>query len=195
MNREMARNILGENATEEQITNLLNQWHIDESTKIKDLESQINDLSKQSEKYKDYDDIKTKLDEINKANMTEQEKLEQQRKEIETNLSNSRKIYNKAKVMELLAGENVDEAIINSIVTDNLETTMATANALKTNLAAIKDSVANKTKESLSTLDLTPTISNVPQNNSMTMDKFLDLSAEEQNKFMTEHPTEFSNLK
>ena len=195
MNREMARNILGENATEEQITNLLNQWHIDESTKIKDLESQINDLSKQSEKYKDYDDIKTKLDEINKANMTEQEKLEQQRKEIETNLSNSRKIYNKAKVMELLAGENVDEAIINSIVTDNLETTMATANALKTNLAAIKDSVANKTKESLSTLDLTPTISNVPQNDSMTMDKFLDLSAEEQNKFMTEHPTEFSNLK
>ena len=97
--------------------------------------------------------------------------------------------------MELLAGENVDEAIINSIVTDNLETTMATANALKTNLAAIKDSVANKTKESLSTLDLTPTISNVPQNDSMTMDKFLDLSAEEQNKFMTEHPTEFSNLK
>ena len=38
MNRELAREILGENATEEQVTNLLNQWHIDESAKIKELE-------------------------------------------------------------------------------------------------------------------------------------------------------------
>jgi hypothetical protein len=195
MNREMAREILGENATEEQITNLLNQWHIDESSKIKELENQVNDLSKQNKKYSDYDEIKAKLDEINKANMTEQEKMEEQRKEIATNLSNSRKIYNKAKAMEILAGENVDEKIIDSLVTDNLETTLATINALKTNLTAIKDGVAKNTKESLTTLDLTPTMTNVPQNDVMTMDKFMDLTAEEQDKFVNEHPTEFQNLK
>lgn len=195
MNREKARQILGENATEEQVTNFLNEWHNEKKAETKQYETQLNELQNKINQYSDYDDIKAKLDEINKANMSEQEKLEEQRKEIANNLSNSRKIYNKAKAMEILAGENVDEKIIDSLVTDNLETTMATINALKTNLTTIKDSVASKTKESLSTLDLTPTMSNVPQDNTMTMEKFFSLSAEEQEKFVTEHPTEFENLK
>lgn len=195
MNREKARQILGENATEEQVTNFLNEWHNEKKAETKQYETQLNELQDKINQYSDYDDIKAKLDEINKANMSEQEKLEEQRKEIANNLSNSRKIYNKAKAMEILAGENVDEKIIDSLVTDNLETTLATINALKTNLTTIKDSVANKTKESLSTLNLTPTMSNVPQDNTMTMEKFFSLSAEEQEKFVTEHPTEFENLK
>ena len=193
MNREKARQILGENATEEQVTNFLNEWHNEKKTETKQYETQLNELQDKINQYSDYDEIKAKLDEINKANMSEQEKLEEQRKEIANNLSNSRKIYNKAKAMEILAGENVDEKIIDSLVTDNLETTMATINALKANLTTIKDSVANKTKESLSTLDLTPTMSNVPQD-TMTFDKFNQLSAEEQEKFINEHPQEFENL-
>ena len=192
MDRIKARQIIGENATDEQVTNFLNEWHNSRKEEQKQYETQLNELQS---KISDYDDIKTKLDEINKANMTEQEKMEEQRKEIATNLSNSRKIYNKAKAMEILAGENVDEKIIDSLVTDNLETTLATINALKTNLTAIKDGVAKNTKESLTTLDLTPTMTNVPQNNVMTMDKFMDLSAKEQDKFVNEHPTEFQNLK
>ena len=192
MDRIKARQILGENSTDEQVTNFLNEWHNSKKEEQKQYETQLNELQS---KISDYDDIKAKLDEINKANMTEQEKMEEQRKEIATNLSNSRKIYNKAKAMEILAGENVDEKIIDSLVTDNLETTLATINALKTNLTAIKDGVAKNTKESLTTLDLTPTITNVPQNDVMTMDKFMDLSAEEQDKFVNEHPTEFQNLK
>lgn len=195
MNREKARQILGENATEEQVTNFLNEWHNSKKEEQKQYETQLNELQSKINQYSDYDDIKAKLDEINKANMTEQEKMEQQRKEIETNLANSRKIYNKAKAMEILAGENVDEKIIDSLVTDNLDTTLATINALKTNLTAIKDGVAKNTKESLTTLDLTPTMTNVPQNDVMTMEKFMDLSAEEQEKFVNEHPTEFGNLK
>lgn len=195
MNREKARQILGENATEEQVTNFLNEWHNSKKEEQKQYETQLNELQNKINQYSDYDDIKAKLDEINKANMTEQEKMEQQRKEIETNLANSRKIYNKAKALEILAGENVDEKIIDSLVTDNLDTTLATINALKTNLTAIKDGVAKNTKESLTTLDLTPTMTNVPQNDVMTMEKFMDLSAEEQDKFVNEHPTEFQNLK
>lgn len=195
MNREKARQILGENATEEQVTNFLNEWHNSKKEEQKQYETQLNELQNKINQYSDYDDIKAKLDEINKANMSEQEKLEEQRKEIANNLSNSRKIYNKAKAMEILAGENVDEKIIDSLVTDNLDTTLATINALKTNLTAIKDGVAKNTKESLTTLDLTPTMTNVPQNDVMTMEKFMDLSAEEQEKFVNEHPTEFGNLK
>lgn len=194
MNREMARKILGENATEEQITNLLNQWHIDESSKIKELESQVNNLSKEKEKYSDYDTIKQQLDDINKANMSEQEKLEQMKKEVETNLKNSRIIVNTAKAKEILAGLDLDDDTIGLVVTDDETTTISRANNLKSKFEAMKENVAKQTKESLSTVDLTPTLSNVNQNDVMTIDKFNQLSAEEQNKFIVEHPQEFENL-
>ena len=161
MNREMARKILGENATEEQITNLLNEWHIQESSKIKELENQVNDLSK----------------------------------EAETNLKNSRIIVNNAKAKEILAGYDLDDEIFSMLVSDDETTTINRANKLKEKFDIQKQFVETKTKEQLSTLDLTPSISNVQQNDLMTMDKFLDLSAEEQDKFMNEHPTEFNNLK
>ena len=172
MNREMARNILGEEATEEQITNLLNQWHIDESSKIKELESQVNNLSKEKEKYSDYDTIKKQLDDINKANMSEQEKLEQMKKEAEMNLKNSRIIVNTAKAKEILAGLDLDDETIGLVVTDDETTTINRANNLKSKFDVMRENVAKQTKESLSTQDLTPTISNVNQNDVMTLDKF-----------------------
>ena len=43
--------------------------------------------------------------------------------------------------------------------------------------------------------DLKPSISNVNQNEDvMTIDKFSNLSAEEQEKFINEHPEEFEKL-
>lgn len=194
MNREMARKILGEEATEEQITNLLNQWHIDESSKVKELESQVNNLSKEKEKYSDYDTIKKQLDDINKANMSEQEKLEQMKKEAEMNLKNSRIIVNTAKAKEILAGLDLDDDTIGLVVTDDETTTINRANNLKSKFDIMRENVAKQTKESLSTQDLTPTISNVNQNDAMTLDKFNKMTAEEQNRFAVEHPTEFENL-
>ena len=46
----------------------------------------LNNLESENSKYRDYDSIKKQLDDINKANMTEQEKLEEQKKEIEKNI-------------------------------------------------------------------------------------------------------------
>ena len=194
MNREKAREILGENATEEQITNLLNQWHIDESAKVKDLESKVNNLTSENSKYSDYDSIKKQLDDINKANMTEQEKLEQMKKETEKNLQESRIIVNTAKAKDILAGLNVSDSLIAKLVSDDENNTINSANELKTMLETQKEEVAKQTKESLVTQNIQPTISNVPQNDAMTMDKFMQLSAEEQNTFINEHPQEFSNL-
>lgn len=195
MNREKAREILGENATEEQITNLLNQWHIDESAKIKDLEGKVNTLTEQSTKYSDYDEIKKKLDEINQANMTEQEKLAKDKEEIAKNLAESRIIKNTAKAKDILAGLNVNEKLIARLVSEDENETLSSVNELKTMLELQKESVAKKTKEDLVTMNVQPTISNVPQqSDGMTMDKFMNLSAEEQNKFIEEHPQEFNNL-
>lgn len=196
MNREEARKILGEGATEEQITNLLNSWHIQESAKVKELETQVSSLTEQNSKYSDYDSIKKQLDDINKANMTEQEKLEQMKKETEANLKNSRIIVNTAKAKEILTGLDLDDELIALVVSDNADKTIANANKLKAKFDSQKDIVAKQTKETLINVDLKPTVSNVNQNDDgiMTFEKFGNLSAVEQEKWINEHPTEFENL-
>lgn len=195
MNREKAREILGENATEEAITNLLNQWHLDESAKIKDLENQVNNLTNENSKYSDYESIKKQLDDINKANMTEQEKLEQQKKEIEKNLKDSRIIVATAKAKEILSGESIDDEQIKDLVSDDLEETIARANRWKETITSLKDSVAKKTQEDLTKLNIQPTISNVSQTETtMNFDKFSKMSANEQNKWLEENPNGLENL-
>lgn len=198
MTREEARKILGEEATEEQITNLLNNYHIQESNKVKELENQINSLSEQNSKYSDYDEIKKQLDEINKANMSEQEKLEAQKKEIETNLKTSRIIVNTAKAKEILAGLDLDDDIISLVVSDDADKTVTSANKLKAKFDSTKELVAKETKESLANLNLDPTLPNVKQGEGEdvidTFEKFGKLSATEQEKWISEHPNEFENL-
>lgn len=195
MNREKAREILGEGASEEQITNLLNNWHLDENAKVKELEEQINSLNANAKKYSDYDEIKSKLDEINKANMTEQEKIEQMRKETEANLKNSRIIVNTAKAKEILTGLDLDDDIISLVVSDDADKTISSANKLKAKFDMQKENVAKETKESLINIDLTPSMPNVNQNdNIMTLEKFGNMSAEEQNKWLQENPNGLENL-
>ena len=198
MNREEARKILGEGATEEQITNLLNSWHIQESAKVKELETQVNNLTEQNSKYSDYDSIKKQLDDINKANMTEQEKLEQMKKETEANLKNSRIIVNTAKAKEILTGLDLDDELISLVVSDNADKTIDNANKLKAKFDSQKDIVSKQTKETLINVDLKPTVSNVNPNNDDgiidTFEKFGALSAAEQEKWINEHPNEFENL-
>ena len=203
MDREKARKILGDGATEEQITNLLNNWHLDENAKVKELEEQINSLTATNnsltatnKKYSDYDEIKSKLDEINKANMTEQEKLEQMKKETELNLKNSRIIVNTAKAKEILAGLDLDDETISLVVSDDADKTISSANKLKAKFDSIKENVAKETKESLINIDLSPSMSNVNQSetNVMTLEKFGNMSAEEQNKWLQENPNGLQNL-
>lgn len=195
MTRDEAKKILGENATEEQITNLLNNYHLTESSKIKTLEEQLNTLKSENSKYSDYDTIKSKLNEIEQANMTEQQKLEQMKIETEKNLKESRIIVNTAKAKEILAGENIDEQLIASLVDDNLDNTIAKATMFKQTLTNLKDSVAKQTKESLVNTDLKPSITNVnPNQDVMTLEKFGNMSAEEQNKWLQENPNGLENL-
>ena len=195
MTRDEAKKILGESATEEQITNFLNNYHLNENAKVKELQDQLDALKSENSKYSDYDTIKTKLNQIEQANMTEQQKLDQMKKETENNLRESRIIVNTAKAKEILAGENIDEKLIASLVDDNLENTIAKATMFKQTLTNLKDSVAKQTKESLVNADLKPTIPNVnPNEDVMTLDKFGNMSAEEQNKWLQENPNGLQNL-
>lgn len=195
MNRDEARKILGEEATEEQITNFLNNYHNNENAKLKALENELNALKQENAKYSDYDELKTKVSDMEKASMTEQEKLEEMKKEIEKNLKNSRITVNTAKAKEILAGENVNEKIIAKLVSDNEQDTIESATLYKQSLQELKDNIAKETKESLLKVDVTPTITNVSQTEDiMNFDKFSKMSAVEQEKWINEHPDEFKNL-
>ena len=196
MTRDEAKKILGEAATEEQITNFLNNYHLTENAKVKELQDQLNALKSESSKYSDYDAIKSKLTEIEQASMSEQEKLEQMKKETEENLRQSRIIVNTAKAKEILAGEDINEELINSLVDDNLDNTVAKATMFKETLTNLKDSVAKKTKESLVNTDLKPSIPNVNPNENVidSFEKFANMSAEEQNKWLQENPNGLDKL-
>lgn len=196
MNREKARQILGEGATEEQVTNFLNEWHNEKKEETSKYETELSKLQEQVNKYSDYDAIKKQLDDINKANMSEQEKLEQMKKEVETNLKNSRIIVNTAKAKEILAGLDLDDDTINLVVSDDEATTITRANNLKTKFDTMRESVAKQTKEDLMSANLKPNISNVNQNADVidTFEKFGKLSSAEQTKWINEHPGEFEKL-
>lgn len=191
MKRDDIKNILGDGASEEQITNLLNAFH----NSSKEAKNKIDELNAKLSKISDYDDIKKKLDDINKANMSEQEKLEADKKLTAETLKKAQIIYNTAKVKEILSGESVDDNLISNLVTDNEEVSIANANALKQTLTNLKDSVEKKTRESLATANLKPSITNVTQGEDvMTFEKFSKMSAIDQEKFITEHPDEFDKL-
>ena len=191
MTRDNVKEILGEGATDEQVSAILNAFHSDIDAK----EKEISSLNSKLQSQKDYDDIKKQLDDINKANMTEQEKLEEQKREIEKNLRESKIIVNTAKAKEILAGLPLTDEIINSLVRDDEQATITNATNLKTQMESLKTETDKKVREELANIDLKPAITNVPQDGgAMTWDKFEGLSLEEQNKFAEEHPEEFANL-
>lgn len=191
MTRDNVKEILGEGATDEQVSAILNAFHSDIDAKDKE----INSLNSKLQKQNDYDAIKNELEEIHKANMSEQEKMEEQKKEIEKNLRESKIIVNTAKAKEILAGLPLTDDIINSLVRDDEQATITNANNLKAQMESLKSETDKKVREELANVDLKPAISNVPQDGgAMTWDKFKSLSQEEQNQFEEEHPEEFANL-
>ncbi|MBO5143020.1 MAG: hypothetical protein J6C46_08575 [Clostridia bacterium] len=192
MNRDEARKILGEGATEEQVTNLLNSFHNAEKVKndkIAQLESQLNNVS-------DYDDIKKQLDDINKANLSREEQIALKEKEAEQKLANASIILNTTKAKEILSGFDLDDETISMLVSDDEAKTINNATKLKEKFDSLKENVAKETKETLTNVDLTPSITNVNQNekDEMTIEKFMNLSSEEQEKFINENPEKFENL-
>jgi len=197
MTRDEVMQILGEGATDEQVKAILDKFH-EKDSELRSAKENATALAKaQADLAKTQAELNTaqsQLDKINRDNMTEQEKIEASRKEAEKYVSDSKKLYAKAKATEILASVGItDEKLINSLVSDNVELTEANANIYVENIKNIKDSVEKQTRESLSTADLKPNASN-SSNDGMTWEKFISLNEEEQSRFEQEHPEEFANL-
>lgn len=197
MSREEAIQLLGEGATEEQIKGLLDKFHAKDNelrtktNELNNIQSQLDDTNKK------LNNTQSQLDAINKAQMTDAEKMEAQKKEAEEYLANSKKIFAKAKAQEILSSVGItDEELINTLVTDDVDLTVKNANIYVNNIKTISESVEKKTKEALSAQDLKPTPSNNVSNNNegMTWEKYQTLSESEQSAFANEHPEEFAKL-
>ena len=193
ISREEIKKKLGENATDEQISAMLDLLHTSE----KNLKDEKNNLQTQLDKLSDYDEMKQKLAEIENEKLTEQERLQKEKEEIAKNLKESRLVKNKAKVMTVLAGLDIDEESVDSLVSEDENVSINKANKLKTKIETLSQEVEKKTKENLTQLNIKPNVNekNLDNNNgAMTFEKFRSLSQEEQNKFANEHPEEFEKL-
>lgn len=188
--------LLAKGYTEEQVTDILNTLHSvskDKDKQIADLQSEV--LTKGEFETK-YNAAQHQLDELNKANMTEQEKFEAMKKEAETNLRNSKIIVNKAKAKEILSGLDIDESLIDTLVSEDEQATINNANLLKNRFTTFKDTVEKQTRESITNLNAKPETTNVPQQDDgvMTLDKFYKMTNDEQIKFVNENPGAIENL-
>lgn len=182
--------------TEEQVTEILNGFH--ESSK--GLQKELADIKAQNVTFaNDNATMKTRLEEIDKANMSEQEKIEQMKKETQKNLSDSKKILNSAKAKEILtetgiSGEEL-EKVVKSIVSEDEELTIENATNIATIYKSIKEETIKKTKEDLLNMNLKPNYSNKDSNNGiMTREEFNKLSYNEQKKLKDERPEEYKAI-
>ena len=190
--------LLAKGFTEEQVTEILNMHHNESQQVNKENERLKGEIASAKEQLAGYSNMEEELKKFKEAQMTEQEKLEAMKKETEKNFAMSKRIKNEAQARTILAqlGGEIDERILNSIVSEDSDKTIANATALVNMIKAKEEETAKKTKENIQNLNVLPNPSNVPSGEKIikTFEDFDALSYEEQVKFAEEHPDEFKNL-
>ena len=187
--------LLEKGYTEEQVTDLLNSFHNANNEMKKENESLKKALESKSALEEQNKSLQSQLDAINEANLTEQEKIAKEREEAEKYLSNAKKINNTAKAKEILAGLDIDDTLIATLVSDDENSTVANANLLKAKIENIREVAITTTKEQLANLDVKPKPSNIPQDDGiMTLEKFNKMSMTEQAIFKRENPDVYAEL-
>lgn len=200
MTREEAKKILGENATDEQITNLLNAYHTEVNAKNDTINDLTNKLNNSQKKIETLTNIEKEFNDLKKSQMSEQELIEQQKKELAEQISSNKKFGNSIKAKSILVGagissERADE-LVGKFVKEDEQATVDLANDFVQEINSIKELTAKQVKDNLANNDLRPNPSNIQPNDDkkMTWDKFQKLSLTEQDKFQKEHPEEFNAL-
>lgn len=189
--------LISKGYSEEQVTELLNLFHSENQETTKENERLKGELAGANEKIAGYSNMEKEYNQYKQSQMTEQEKFEAMKKETEKNFAMSKRVYNEAQAKTILAEiGGVDESVLNSIVSEDSEKTIANANALVNMFKTREQETIKKTKEQIQNTNILPNPSNVPEDKGMitTFDEFDKLPYEEQDKFQREHPKEFENL-
>lgn len=199
MNRDEVRKLLGEGATEEQISAVLNRFHTEQkglTEQISNLQGQVTNLTTEKTELLGY---KNQLAEVQKANMTKEQLIEAREKELAEEKKKTLMERNAIKAKSILVGAGIGDAeadeLVASIVKEDEQATISSANLFATQFNNIKENTAKQTREELANLNLKPNPTNIPPNSdAMTWEKFSKLSDEEQNKFAAENPEAFAKL-
>lgn len=187
--------LLEKGYTEEQVTDLLNAFHSVNNEVKKENESLRKALESKSALEEQNKTLQSQLDAINEANLTEQEKIAKEREEADKYLSNAKKINNTAKAKEILAGLDIDDTLVATLVSDDEQTTIANANLLKNKINAVREVAITTTKEQLANLDVKPNPTNIPQDDAgMTLEKLNSMSLTDQLMFKRENPDVYADL-
>lgn len=182
--------------SEEQTTEILNELH--ESSK--GLQRELENVKALNVTYaNDNATMKTRLDEIDKNNMTEQQKIDKMLKDAEKKLRESEIILNTSKAKEILSsiglvGDELEE-VAKSIVTNSEETTIKNANNIANVYKNMREQTIKKTKEEIANINLKPNNKDKDNDDSgMDYNKFQKLTYNEQKKFKDENPEAYKNL-
>ena len=200
MTREDAKKLLGENATDEQVTALLNSVHSEieaKNTQINDLQSKLTNSTNRVNELAGFEEELRKMKE---GQMTKEQLIEQKERELEAKINATNRLQNSIKAKSILVGAGISseraDVLVNKFVKEDEQATLDLANDFVAELNTVKELTAKQVKDDLSKVDITPGGSNVNPKVpvEMTLEKFSKMSDEEQNKFVEEHPDEFANL-
>ena len=189
--------LLAKGYTEEQVTDLLNTFHSANNEVKKENENLRKELENKTQVEAKANELQKQIDAINEANLTEQERIAKEKEEADRYLSNAKKINNTAKAKEILAGLDIDDTLIATLVSEDENATINNASLLKSKLESVREIASKNAREEISNLNVKPEPSNVPQSDegSMTLDKFNKMSLTEQVNFKRENPDVYANLK
>ena len=191
---------LSKGYSEEQITDLLNMFHNDRQNDLTEMENLKKTNNEISQKF---NNVNGELQKIKNANLTEQEKIEKMLKEAEetVNRANAKersanKVYNKAKAKEILAEYNLNDELIDTLVSDDEAITLKNVNNWKNAIDSMNQNTVKKVREEISNIDVRPTQTNVSQGCDVrTKEKMSKLSLTELKAWKDENPELYEQLK
>lgn len=188
--------LLAKGYTEEQVTELLDMFHKNSANISKENEDLKTQLDSANNKISGLSKVEAEYNAMKQAQLSEEDKKKLAEKETEENLKKSRIILNTAIAKEIFSEiGGISDENLKSIVTDDEAVTVANANNWLNLIKTRDEKTINETTEKLTSLDLKPNPSNnLNPEPTMTWEKFEGLSADEQNKFASEHPDEFAKL-
>ena len=186
--------------SEEQITDLLNMFHSDRQNDLTEMENLKKTNNEISQKF---NNVNGELQKIKNANLTEQEKIEKMLKEAQETVEranakekSANKIYNKAKAKEILAEYNLDDGLIDTLVTDDEALTLKNVNDWKKAIDNMNQNIIKKTKEEIASIDVRPNPTNVVQQpDGMTQEKFDKMTLTERKLLKDNDPETYEQFK
>lgn len=199
MTREEAKKLLGEGATEDQVSAVLDQFHKEQN----ELKVELDKTKKEKEEFeaenKGLKEYKQKQEEERLTKLSEEEKIKEIKQKTDEEYAKARKTNNRISAKQILTNAGMSnedaEEVLDTFVKEDANETIKSANILANQFKSMREKTKKETEDKLVNLDLTPNPSNVKQNpTGMTWDNFQNLSEEEQSKFAEEHPEEFAKL-